>query len=167
MNWYPAKNRMKDPISKPLLSKIWHAEPKTSTRVKRAMYLTSSTVRKRCTLWPWNIHVTKRFVRCGRIKRCTGGLEYCMPVAPYRRRLNFVSGNSFFIFFTRVRNKDKFSLKKVILLHFSFACVMPLGLENLLGAFWVKGRFAVLLELTFEGQVTRTYVRLQKKLRLI
>lgn len=67
------------------------------------------------------------------------------------RPLDVDRGSGCFIFITGVRNQDKLSLKKVILLHFSSAWVTPQGLENRLGAVWMDGRHTVLPDTAVQG----------------
>lgn len=78
------------------------------------------------------------------------------------RPMDVVRDSSYFIFVTGVRNQDKLSFEKVILLHFSFTHVTPWGLENRSGTVCMNGGHTVLSGPAVYSQLMGDCTRLQK-----
>lgn len=92
----------------------------------------SSAVEKRST---WNVPIARRFPCAGARGNMGRGQQLSTDgTIAIGRPMNIVRGSGYFIFITGVRNQDKLSLKKVVLLHFSFTRVTPWGPESHSGA---------------------------------
>jgi len=79
----------------------------------------SSAVGKHST---WNVPIARRFPCPGARGNVGGGQQLSADgTVAIGRPMNIVRGSGYFIFITGVRNQDKLSLKKVILLHFCVA----------------------------------------------
>lgn len=84
------------------------------------MFLRISSAMGKCSTW--NVPIARRFP-CPHARGNVGRGQQLSAdgTIAIGRQMNVVRGSSYFIFITGVRNQDKLSLKKVILLHFSFA----------------------------------------------
>lgn len=125
------------------------------------MFLWISSAERKCSTW--NIPIARRFP-CPSAWGHTGRGQQLSAdgTVAIGRPMDVVRGSSYFIFVTGVRNQDKLSFEKVILLHFSFTRVTPWGLENRSGAVCTDGGHTVLSGPAVYSQLMRDCIRLQK-----